>query len=78
MRKIKERVRDFQLQKAKQNLLMQTSFSRQPLQHVKEGKIHQQLNHFNRQDVSTFPQVESEQSSKYDTDLFSVSARSEA
>ncbi|XP_074496690.1 thymus-specific serine protease [Sebastes fasciatus] len=54
LRKIKERVRNLQLQEAKQQL--QTISSRQPLQHVKEGRIHQQLDHFNRQDVSTFPQ----------------------
>ncbi|XP_013870451.1 thymus-specific serine protease [Austrofundulus limnaeus] len=28
----------------------------QPLQHVKEAQIYQKLNHFNRQDVNTFPQ----------------------
>ncbi|KAM7399701.1 hypothetical protein PAMP_018949 [Pampus punctatissimus] len=56
LRKIKERVRNLQLQKAKQHLLIQTVSGHQPLQHVKEGRIHQQLNHFSRQDVSTFPQ----------------------
>ncbi|KAM9359152.1 thymus-specific serine protease [Symphorus nematophorus] len=56
LRKIKEHVRNLQLQKAKQLLLTQAASSRQPLQHVKEGRIHQQLDHFNRQDVSTFPQ----------------------
>ncbi|XP_029301856.1 thymus-specific serine protease-like [Cottoperca gobio] len=54
--KIKERVRDLQLQKAKQHLLALTVGGRQPLQHVKEGRIHQQLDHFNRQDVNTFAQ----------------------
>ncbi|XP_054455377.1 thymus-specific serine protease [Anoplopoma fimbria] len=43
--KIKERVRNLLLQKAKQ-----------PLQHVKEGKVHQPLDHFNRLDVNTFHQ----------------------
>ncbi|XP_070826760.1 thymus-specific serine protease [Chaetodon trifascialis] len=56
LRKIKERVRNLQLQKAKQHLLTQAARGRQPLQHVREGRIHQQLDHFNRQDVSTFPQ----------------------
>uniref|UniRef100_A0A8D0A934 Thymus-specific serine protease n=1 Tax=Sander lucioperca TaxID=283035 RepID=A0A8D0A934_SANLU len=55
LRKIKERVRNLQLQEAKQHLQKQIS-GHQPLQHVKEGRIHQQLDHFNRQDVSTFPQ----------------------
>ncbi|XP_042343077.1 thymus-specific serine protease [Plectropomus leopardus] len=54
--KIKERVRNLQLQKAKQHLLTHTVSGRQPLKHVKEGRIHQQLDHFNRQDLSTFPQ----------------------
>ncbi|KAK2912800.1 thymus-specific serine protease [Channa argus] len=56
LRKIKERVRDLQLQKVQQHLLTQTVRGHQPLQHVKEGKIHQPLNHFNRKDVGTFPQ----------------------
>ncbi|XP_051253528.1 thymus-specific serine protease isoform X1 [Dicentrarchus labrax] len=56
LRKIKERVRDLQLQKAKQHLLMRTESGHQPLQRVKEGRIHQKLDHFSRQDVSTFPQ----------------------
>ncbi|XP_078100448.1 thymus-specific serine protease [Sander vitreus] len=55
LRKIKERVRNLQLQEAKRHLQKQIS-GHQPLQHVKEGRIHQQLDHFNRQDVSTFPQ----------------------
>ncbi|KAM3615582.1 uncharacterized protein V6R79_004372 [Siganus canaliculatus] len=54
--KIKERVRDVRLQKAKQHLLTLSASGQQPLKHVKEGKIHQPLNHFRRQDVSTFPQ----------------------
>uniref|UniRef100_A0A8C2XDM9 Thymus-specific serine protease n=1 Tax=Cyclopterus lumpus TaxID=8103 RepID=A0A8C2XDM9_CYCLU len=41
--KIKERVR---------NLLN----AQQPLRRVKEGRIHQQLDHFNHLDLSTFPQ----------------------
>lgn len=57
LRKIKERVRNLQLQKAKQHLLTKTTRGHQPLQHVREGKIHQQLNHFSQQDISTFPQV---------------------
>eukprot|EP00064_Thunnus_orientalis_P009748 superscaffoldBa00001259_g9774 len=56
LRKIKKSVRNLQLQKAKQHLLTETGSSHQPLQHVREGRIHQQLNHFNRQDVSTLPQ----------------------
>ncbi|XP_040902925.1 thymus-specific serine protease [Toxotes jaculatrix] len=56
LRKIKERVRDLQLQKAKQQLLMHTVSGHQPLRHVKEGRIHQPLDHFNRKHVSTFPQ----------------------
>ncbi|XP_067451983.1 thymus-specific serine protease [Thunnus thynnus] len=58
LRKIKKSVRNLQLQKAKQHLLTETGSSHQPLQHVREGRIHQQLNHFNRQDVSTLPQVD--------------------
>ncbi|XP_033486617.2 thymus-specific serine protease isoform X1 [Epinephelus lanceolatus] len=54
--KIKERVRNLQLQKAKQLLLTHPASGRQPLRHVKEGRIHQQLDHFNRKNVSTFPQ----------------------
>uniref|UniRef100_A0A4W6FHF7 Serine protease 16 n=1 Tax=Lates calcarifer TaxID=8187 RepID=A0A4W6FHF7_LATCA len=56
LRKIKQRLRDLQLQEAKQRLLLRTASGHQPLQHVKEGRIQQPLNHFNRQDVSTFPQ----------------------
>ncbi|CAK6965389.1 LOW QUALITY PROTEIN: thymus-specific serine protease [Scomber scombrus] len=58
LRKIKERVRNLELQKAKQHLLMKTASGHQPLQHVREGKIHQQLNHFSQQDISTFPQLQ--------------------
>uniref|UniRef100_UPI001ED81C5E thymus-specific serine protease n=1 Tax=Scatophagus argus TaxID=75038 RepID=UPI001ED81C5E len=54
--KIKERVRNLQLQKAQQHLLTQAASGRQPFQQVKEGRIHQRLDHFNRQDVNTFPQ----------------------
>ncbi|XP_041796642.1 thymus-specific serine protease [Chelmon rostratus] len=54
--KIKERVRNLQLQKAKLHLLTRVASGRQPLQHVREGRIHQQLDHFSRQDVSSFPQ----------------------
>ncbi|KAG8002230.1 Thymus-specific serine protease [Nibea albiflora] len=56
LKKIKERVRDLQLQKAKQHLLTRAASGRQPLQRAKEGRIHQQLDHFNRQEVNTFPQ----------------------
>lgn len=56
--KIQERVRSVQLQKAKQLLLMQTGC--QAFRHVKEGKIQQPLDHFNPQDLRTFPQVENE------------------
>ncbi|XP_041662374.1 thymus-specific serine protease [Cheilinus undulatus] len=51
--KIKERVRHLQLQRAKQHLLRQTT---RGLQHVKEGRIQQRLDHFNRQDLRTFSQ----------------------
>uniref|UniRef100_A0A7N8Y2Q2 Peptidase S9 prolyl oligopeptidase catalytic domain-containing protein n=1 Tax=Mastacembelus armatus TaxID=205130 RepID=A0A7N8Y2Q2_9TELE len=54
--KIKERVRDLQLQKAKQHLLIQVVGGHQPLKLVNEGQIHQPLDHFNRRDVRTFPQ----------------------
>ncbi|XP_070685910.1 thymus-specific serine protease [Pempheris klunzingeri] len=56
LRKIKERVRDLQLQRAKQHLLKHAASGQQPPQHVKEGWIHQQLDHFNQHDVRTFPQ----------------------
>ncbi|CAG6006884.1 unnamed protein product, partial [Menidia menidia] len=53
---IKERVRDLQLQKNKQILMSLIASGYQPLQHVKEGRIHQPLDHFNRQKINTFPQ----------------------
>ncbi|XP_071327989.1 thymus-specific serine protease [Trachinotus anak] len=56
LRQMKERVRNLQLHRAKQHLLIHTVNGQQPLQHVKEGRIHQPLDHFNRQDTSTFPQ----------------------
>lgn len=59
LRKIKERVRDLRLQNHKEFLLTLTASGHQPLQHVKEAQVHQKLNHFNRQDGSTFPQVQS-------------------
>lgn len=65
LKKIKERVRNLQLQKAKQLLLTRAASGRQPLQHVKEGRIHQQLDHFNRQDVNTFPQVKKHRTMLY-------------
>lgn len=55
--KIKERVRNNQLQNAKQLLLSHAASGRQPFRQVKEGRIHQPLDHFKRRDVSTFPQV---------------------
>lgn len=80
--KIKERVRHLQLQRAKQHLLTRAASGRQPLQHVKEGRIHQKLDHFNRQDARTFPQVERDQImfyiSKPGIDPSSVSALSKA
>lgn len=57
-RQIKERVRNIQLQRSKQLFLTRAASGRQSLQHVREGKIQQQLDHFNRRDVGTFPQVE--------------------
>uniref|UniRef100_A0A3Q3W8X2 Thymus-specific serine protease n=1 Tax=Mola mola TaxID=94237 RepID=A0A3Q3W8X2_MOLML len=58
LRQIKERVRDVQLQKAKQQLLLlsRAATGRQPFHRVKEGRIQQQLDHFNRRAVGTFPQ----------------------
>lgn len=55
--KIQECARNVQLQKAKQLL---TIAGHQSFQHVKESKIHQPLDHFNPQDLRTFPQVEDE------------------
>uniref|UniRef100_A0A673AZG9 Thymus-specific serine protease n=1 Tax=Sphaeramia orbicularis TaxID=375764 RepID=A0A673AZG9_9TELE len=54
--KIKERLRDIQLQETEKHLLTGTVTGRHLLQHAQEGKIHQQLDHFNRQDGNTFPQ----------------------
>ncbi|XP_037533989.1 thymus-specific serine protease [Nematolebias whitei] len=56
LRKIKERARDFQLQNNKEFLLNLITSGHQPFQQVKEAWIHQPLDHFNRQDVNTFPQ----------------------
>lgn len=53
--KIQERVRSVRLQNAKQLLLEQKEWPR--LGRVKEGEIHQPLDHFNPQDLRTFPQV---------------------
>lgn len=55
--KIQECARNAQLQKAKQLL---TIAGYQTFQRVKEGKIHQPLDHFNPQDLRTFLQVEDE------------------
>ncbi|XP_074535597.1 thymus-specific serine protease [Halichoeres trimaculatus] len=54
--RLKEHVRQLQVQKAKQHLLTLTPKGHQPLLHVKEGRIQQQLDHFIRQDHRTFPQ----------------------
>ncbi|XP_020500048.1 thymus-specific serine protease [Labrus bergylta] len=54
--KIKESARHLQLQRVKQRLLAQTAGYHRPLQHVKEGRILQQLDHFNPQDLRTFSQ----------------------
>lgn len=59
--KIKERLRQLQVQKAKQHLLTLRVKGHQPLLHVKEGRIHQRLDHFNRQDRSSFSQVEKDE-----------------
>ncbi|KAM6933246.1 thymus-specific serine protease [Xenentodon cancila] len=56
LRTIKNHVRDLQLQKNKQLLLMFMENGHQALQHVKEAWIHQPLDHFNRQRRKTFPQ----------------------
>lgn len=62
--KIKERVRNLQLQNAKQRLLANAG---QPVHQVREGTIHQQLDHFNRLDGRTFPQVEEDQTNGWCT-----------
>ncbi|XP_068174162.1 thymus-specific serine protease [Antennarius striatus] len=49
---IRERVRDLQLQDARRRL----ASSRRRLQHVKEGRIRQRLDHFNRQNTDTLLQ----------------------
>uniref|UniRef100_A0A3Q2UET1 Uncharacterized protein n=1 Tax=Fundulus heteroclitus TaxID=8078 RepID=A0A3Q2UET1_FUNHE len=54
--KIRQRFRDAQVQKNKQCFLTLLANGQQPLQHVKEGHIYQPLDHFNRQNVNTFPQ----------------------
>uniref|UniRef100_UPI003AAF73E4 thymus-specific serine protease n=1 Tax=Centroberyx gerrardi TaxID=166262 RepID=UPI003AAF73E4 len=56
LREIKERVRKLQLHKAKQHVLMRTVRGQQPAEHMSEGKIHQPLDHFDRQAMETFPQ----------------------
>ncbi|XP_017295714.1 thymus-specific serine protease [Kryptolebias marmoratus] len=56
LQKIKERVRDFQLENNKKFLLTLEARGHQPLQHVREARIYQPLDHFNRQDMNTFPQ----------------------
>ncbi|XP_075998427.1 thymus-specific serine protease [Genypterus blacodes] len=56
LRKIKDRAYTLQLERAKQHLLTHTVSGHQPAQHVTEGKIHQPLDHFDRQNPGTFPQ----------------------
>ncbi|MEQ2313002.1 hypothetical protein AMECASPLE_037124 [Ameca splendens] len=55
--KISQRFRDLQAQKNKEFFLTLLASGHQPLKHVKEGRIYQPLDHFNRQNVETFPQV---------------------
>ncbi|KAF7219575.1 putative serine protease F56F10.1 [Nothobranchius furzeri] len=54
--KIKDCVRDHQLQKNQDYLLTLTASDHQLLPQVKESWIYQPLDHFNRQDINTFPQ----------------------
>ncbi|XP_047248245.1 thymus-specific serine protease isoform X2 [Girardinichthys multiradiatus] len=54
--KISQRFRDLQAQKNKEFFLTLLASGHQPLKHVKEGRIYQPLDHFNRQNVKTFPQ----------------------
>ncbi|XP_056140094.1 thymus-specific serine protease [Lampris incognitus] len=54
--KIKERMREVQLQNAKQSVLMRMVSDLSQAEHVGEGKIYQPLNHFDRQNTKTFPQ----------------------
>ncbi|KAM6959245.1 thymus-specific serine protease [Aplochiton taeniatus] len=55
--KIKKRARDLQLHKAKDEVLMRAARGRHhPTDHVKMGKLHQPLDHFNFQNNKTFPQ----------------------
>lgn len=54
---MKERVREVQLQRAEQLLLVKVSRGQQHFQHVKLGFLEQQLDHFNRQGSKTFRQV---------------------
>ncbi|KAM4742724.1 thymus-specific serine protease [Anableps anableps] len=54
--KISQRFRDLQAQKNKEFFLTLLASEHQPLQHVKEGQLYQPLDHFNRQNVNTFPQ----------------------
>ncbi|KAM3875286.1 thymus-specific serine protease [Diretmus argenteus] len=56
LRKIKERVRELQLHKAKEHVLTHTVNGHQPARDAKEGRIRQPLDHFDRQDTETFHQ----------------------
>ncbi|XP_032401565.1 thymus-specific serine protease [Xiphophorus hellerii] len=54
--KINRRFRDLQAQRHKEFFLTLVASKSNSLQHVKEGWIHQPLDHFNRQNVKTFTQ----------------------
>ncbi|XP_055752128.1 thymus-specific serine protease-like isoform X5 [Salvelinus fontinalis] len=56
LRKIKERVRKIQYEKAKKNVLMSAVNGHKPICEVRDGKIHQPLDHFDSQNDETFPQ----------------------
>uniref|UniRef100_A0A3B3YFS3 Serine protease 16 n=1 Tax=Poecilia mexicana TaxID=48701 RepID=A0A3B3YFS3_9TELE len=54
--KINQRYRDLQARKHKEVFLTLLASKSKPLQHVTEGRVHQPLDHFNRQNVKTFTQ----------------------
>ncbi|KAK6296864.1 hypothetical protein J4Q44_G00330060 [Coregonus suidteri] len=56
LRKIKERVRKIQYEKAKKNVLMRAVNGHKSMGEVRDGKIHQPLDHFDSQNDETFPQ----------------------
>ncbi|NP_001140069.1 Thymus-specific serine protease precursor [Salmo salar] len=56
LRKIKEHVRKIQYEKAKKNVLMSAVNGHKPMGEVRDGKIHQPLDHFDSQNDETFPQ----------------------